>query len=279
MDQPLVYIIVLNWNGRDLLDDCLSSLQKVTYYNYRILLVDNGSSDDSVEFVQSQFQRVEVLQLDQNHGFAKGNNLGFEYAIKNSAEFVIFLNNDTKVDHNFIEPLITPFIDENIGQTVPKIYYADEPEKIWYAGGRINFWTGNIFHVGIRQKDREEFNSPASTDYATGCCFAMRASDYADLSGFDESFTMYGEDADLSIRINKNGKRVLFAPGSKIYHKVSASIGGAFSLSKIKRKLLANFRIMLKYTQPFQWLVQLICFPFLIVCGIIKYFRLRFFNK
>ena len=93
--EASVTVIVLNWNGKVLLEDCLGTLEKVEYNNYNVLVVDNGSSDDSVEFVQSQFPRVEVLQLDQNHGFAKGNNLGFEYAIKNGAEFVIFLNNDT----------------------------------------------------------------------------------------------------------------------------------------------------------------------------------------
>ncbi len=274
-DKPNVFLIVLNWNGIDLLEDCLSSLQKVTHNNYKTLLVDNCSTDDSVEFVKSHFPSVDILQLDKNYGFARGNNLGCEHAKNNGAEYVIFLNNDTLVDPNFIEPLISFFADKAVGQTVPKIYYAEEREKIWYAGGKINFWTGNIYHEGIRQKDEEKYNIEKVTDYATGCCIAMRVADYAEINGFDESFTMYGEDVDLSIRIKNRGQKVIFVPNSKIYHKVSASIGGAFSLKKIKRKGLANMKLMFMYSQPYQWLVQLICLPFLILKGIITFLRYR----
>ncbi len=274
-ENPLVTVIVLNWNGKELLKDCLESLEKVEYPDYNVLVVDNGSNDGSVSYVQTEFPDVELLILDQNYGYAKGNNRGFEYAKSSGAEFVIILNNDTIVDADFIEPLLNPFKDESIGQTVPKIYYADEKEKIWYAGGKINYWTGFITHEGIREVDAEKFNKIKITDYATGCCFCMRVNDFSNFNGFDESFSMYGEDADLSMRVQNNGLKVLFVPDSKIYHKVSASIGGAFSLTKIKRKVLANAKIQFKYAHPYQWLTQLVSLPFLAIGGIIKYFRYK----
>lgn len=270
-----VTVIVLNWNGQELLKDCLESLEKVEYPNYNVLVVDNGSSDDSVKFMQTEFPDVELLVLDQNYGYAAGNNRGFEYAKSSGSEFVIFLNNDTFVEADFITSLLEPFSNQAIGQTVPKIYYADDREKIWYAGGKINFWSGNIYHEGIRQFDNEKYSSNKLTNYATGCCFCMRSKDFAALNGFDESFSMYGEDVDLSLRLRNKGLNIKYVPDSKIYHKVSASVGGAFSLVKIKRKVLANAKLMFKYAQPYQWLAQLVYLPVLILCGVIKYFRYK----
>lgn len=271
-----VTVIVLNWNGRELLEDCLGSLEKVDYNHFNVLVVDNGSTDNSVEYVTSTFPNVDILELNENLGFAAGNNVGFKHAVlAYNMKFVIFLNNDTIVDENFIKPLLLPFNDLTVGQTAPKIFYESEKEKIWYAGGKVNLWTGNIFHEGIRKIDTERFKKNKNTDYATGCCFCIKTSDFEKLNGFDESFSMYGEDVDLSLRVMKSGKNVFFIPESKIYHKVSASIGGAFSLQKIKRKGLANMKLMFKYAQPYQWLVQLICLPFLIFKGIVTYFRYR----
>lgn len=271
-----VTVIVLNWNGRELLEDCLGSLEKVDYNHFNVLVVDNGSTDNSVEYVTSTFPNVDILELNENLGFAAGNNAGFKHAVlAYNMKFVIFLNNDTIVDENFIKPLLLPFNDLTVGQTAPKIFYESEKEKIWYAGGKVNLWTGNIFHEGIRKIDTERFKKNKNTDYATGCCFCIKTSDFEKLNGFDESFSMYGEDVDLSLRVMKSGKNVFFIPESKIYHKVSASIGGAFSLQKIKRKGLANMKLMFKYAQPYQWLVQLICLPFLIFKGIVTYFRYR----
>jgi|TARA_Y100000294_G_C8570257_1_gene342442 hypothetical protein len=274
MKSSLVYIIVLNWNGKKLLDDCLNSLMKLEYNNYKVLMVDNASTDGSVDYVKTKFSDVETISLDKNYGFAGGNNKGFEYASKNNAEYIIFLNNDTIVDSNFIDPLLIPFGNAEVGQTVPKIFYANHQDKIWYAGGKINFWTGHIYHEGIRDSDSEKYREVKETDYATGCCFCMRTADFASLLGFDESFSMYGEDADLSLRLRKNKMTVYFVPDSIIYHKVSASIGGAFSLTKIKRKFRSNLKLMIRHAKPYQWVSQAVSMPFLLLFGLLKYIRL-----
>lgn len=278
MENQLVYIIVLNWNGRHLLEDCLGSLHKINYSNYKILLVDNGSTDNSVAFVKTHFPDVAILQLDQNFGFAQGNNLGFQHSKTENADYVIFLNNDTWVDPNFIQPLLEPFADEQIGQTIPKIFYADQREKIWYAGGKVNFWTGNIYHVGIRKNDSQQYSKTELTDYATGCCLAMRVKDFEEIGGFDQSFNMYGEDVDLSIRIRATGKKIFFVPESKIWHKVSASVGGAYSLDKIKRKGSALIKLYFKHAILPECLTVIIISPIIVLCYFIKYLRLRFFN-
>ena len=251
--NPLVYIIILNWDGRDLTLDCLKSLSKINYDNYKILVVDNGSSDDSVSTIQKKYPNVKILQLEKNIGYAAGNNEGFEHVKNQNPELVIILNNDTTVDPNFIEPLIKPLTENSvIGQTVPKIYYSSGQNKIWYAGGKVNKWLGLIYHKGIRQIDAEQFNIEEMTDYATGCCFCMRTKDFNILGGFDTSFPMYGEDVDLSLRVKTMDKRILFIPKSKIWHKVSASIGGELSILKIKRKFFGLIKLFKKHTNIFQ---------------------------
>jgi GT2 family glycosyltransferase len=247
MSEPLVYIIVLNWNGKTLILDCLKSLQKITYPNAKVLVVDNGSTDDSVVSVQEQYPAVEILALPSNLGFAKGNNAGFEFARKYHPQFVIFLNNDTIVDPGFIEPLLQPFKDDSaVGQTVPKIYYADKPNLIWFGGSTIYLLLGLIKHDGIRCADGPRFNHAKEVDYATGCCLCMRTDDYASLNGFDESFPMYSEDVDLSLRLKKMGRKILFIPKSKIWHKVSASVGGSFSFKKWMKKSSAKLKLIVK---------------------------------
>lgn len=279
MNSSLVYIIVLNWNGKNLLHDCLSSLAKVKFDNYKVLLVDNASTDGSVDYVRNEYLDIELLVLEKNYGYAKGNNRGFDYAKGRGAEYVIFLNNDTIVDENLIEPLIEPFKDKNVGQTVPKIFYADEKDKIWYAGGKINFWTGHIYHEGIRKYDNPNFTAPKQTDYATGCCFCMKVGDFKVMNGFNELFPMYAEDADISLRIRKLGKKVMFSPKSIIWHKVSSSVGGELSFQKIIRKYRGYLKLYCLHANIRQWVTAALCSPFLLLINIIKYFRLRFFDS
>ncbi len=273
---PAVQIIILNWNGYELTRDCLRSLAAIKRSDVGILVVDNGSTDGSVERLQVEFPAVEYLSLPENIGFAKGNNRGFESLQDDPPDFVIFLNNDTLVEPDFIDPLIQPLrYDELIGQTVPLIMYADQRDMIWYAGGLINFWSGFTYHRHIRKPLSSVHLTSGATDYATGCCFAMRNTDFDRLGGFDEAFAMYSEDADLSLRLRAGGKKVWLVPNVKIYHKVSASIGGAFSFSKLKRKSKGQWKLTLRHASPIQFITMFLFLPVRIIDGIIKYIRLR----
>ena len=219
-----VTVIVLNWNGKELTIKCLESLKKVNYSNFNILVVDNGSTDGSVDTLKEKFPDVSVLALENNLGYASGNNRGFDSLESDPPKFVIFLNNDTIVDVNFIEPLVKQLLTKkHAGQTVPKIYYENDPKLIWYAGGIVNLWTGSIYHLGIRQNDGPGYSKTNKTKYATGCCFCIRYEEFKEFGGFDENFPMYSEDVDLSLWIRSAGKQVWFVPDSKIWHKVSSS--------------------------------------------------------
>ena len=271
MEKPSVTVIVLNWNGKDLTIECLESLKQINYSNFNILIVDNGSTDGSVELLKEKFPEVSILVLEKNLGYASGNNRGFASLEPDPPEFVIFLNNDTIVDKNFIEPLVRQLLThKKASQTVPKIYYEKYPKLIWYAGGIVNLWTGSIYHLGIRQYDGPAYSKTHKTKYATGCCFCMRYEEFKEFGGFDEAFPMYSEDVDLSLWIRAAGKQVWFVPDSKIWHKVSASLGGAFSLGKIVRKARGIFLLIKKHANLVQLLTLIVLLPIQLIIVLLK---------
>ena len=264
-----VNLFVLNWNGRDLILDCLSSLEKITYPNVKVYVIDNGSSDNSVTAIRNQFPDYEIIELPKNYGFARGNNAGFEL-VKQKADYTIFLNNDTIVDPNFVEPLINAMeSNSTVKQSTPKIFYADNLDYIWFGGGKVSLWAGWIRHLGIRQKDSMQFSFDRNVDYATGCCVCMRTVDFESIGMFDESFLMYGEDVDLSLRFRKQGGQILFVPESKIWHKVSSSIGTQFSIRKWKRKNIGKIKIVTKHVHPAQLPIVM---PLAILVSILELF-------
>ena len=264
-----VNLFVLNWNGRDLTLDCLSSLEKITYPNVKVYVIDNGSSDNSVTAIRNQFPDYEIIGLPENYGFARGNNAGFEL-VKQKADYTIFLNNDTIVDPNFVEPLINAMeSNSTVKQSTPKIFYADNLDYIWFGGGKASLWAGWIRHLGIRQKDSMQFSFNRNVDYATGCCVCMRTVDFESIGMFDESFLMYGEDVDLSLRFRKQGGQILFVPESKIWHKVSSSIGTQFSIRKWKRKNIGKMKLVTKYVHPAQLPIVM---PLAILVSILELF-------
>ena len=244
----------------------MSSLNKISYQNSKIIVIDNGSKDDSVNFISKTFPKVKILELNQNYGFAEGNNIGFNSIDK--AEYSIFINNDTIVDPGFVEPLINSLeADKKIMQVSPKIFYNHHKDTIWYAGGKVNLSFGYIKHKGIRKKDSQIFSIQSKTDYATGCCICMRSNDFDEIGGFDNSFPMYCEDVDLSLRFQEMGGEVYYVPDSKIWHKVSFSVGGEFSIKKWKRKGLGKVKLIFKHLNP---LMALLTFPFLILFAIFE---------
>jgi GT2 family glycosyltransferase len=234
--HPVTWIIILNWNGAEDTLGCLNSLAGLMSPSCRVLVVDNGSSDGSAELIRNAFPDVELLLLPSNCGYAAGNNAGFRRIMELHAEYVIFLNNDTVVDAGFCDPLIeTLQKNPSAGIAVPKIFYWDRPDIIWYAGGKVRLSTGLISHVGLRKQDAPEFDHPGTTEYATGCCLAMRCRDFQKVGGFDETFRMYAEDVDLSLRVCSLGLRIEYVPSARLWHKVSSSLQGNAILKRIKK--------------------------------------------
>jgi len=218
------YIIVLNWNGKEDTLDCLKSLRSTNYGNYQVVLVDNGSEDDSVAVVRKNFPEVEIVETGKNLGFAGGNNVGIEYAVKRGADYVFLINNDTTVHPDYLRELVeVAESDVKIGAAGSKIYYYSEPERIWFAGGRINWLKNKGEHIGLDEIDRGQFDETRETDYLTGCALLVKREVIEGVGMLKEDYFLYYEDVDYSLRIQNAGYKTVYVPKSKIYHKVSRS--------------------------------------------------------
>jgi GT2 family glycosyltransferase len=267
----LVYIIVLTWNGKADTLECLQSLQKLSYPNYKIIVVDNASIDGTAEEVLQLYPTVELIRNSLNLRFAGGNNVGIKAALKNQADYILLLNNDTTVAENFLSHLIEAAeSDEQVGMAVPKIYYHSDPKRIWYAGGKIDWWSGSISHSGVRETDNGQFEKIKTTDYITGCAMLVKKNVIEKIGILDESYFIYGEDADWSLRVVRAGFKLLFVPKAIIWHKVSVSTGGHFSWFKNWNKLKSQLRFLIRYAKPSNWLTIPILLPLNILLTIYR---------
>jgi GT2 family glycosyltransferase len=257
---PSVDIIVLNWNGKRDTLECLASLRSVDYPRRRVIVVDNGSTDDSVAAIRTDFPEAVILETGSNLLFAGGNNAGIRKSLADGTDIIMLLNNDTTVDPGFVGALVHRLqSDRSAGAVGPKIVYSAAPQTIWYAGGEISFWTGTMKHRGIRAADDGTFDEPGATDYATGCCLCATRDAWERVGLLDVSYAMYAEDADWCVRASRAGFGIGYEPSAKVYHKVSISAGGHTSLFKLRRKFASNLRFFFRHAAWYQWCV----FPWL----------------
>ncbi len=254
--QPLVFIIIINWNGRDITLDCLNSLSRITYKNVKTIVVDNASADGSSWALREKFPNVVVLEMKQNLRFAGGTNFGIRYGLEHGAEMFLLLNNDTTVHEEFLSAMVARITSrQDIGMVAPKIYYDAEPNRIWFAGGTISLWTGTMKHIGLREIDNGQYDASRDIEYSTGCCFLTWRDVVENIGLLDESYTMYSEDADWSMRVRRAGYSIVYEPKAKVWHKLSVSSGGHVSWFKMRHKFVSNLRFFARYAAWYHWLV------------------------
>jgi GT2 family glycosyltransferase len=253
--SPAVAVIVLTWNGKDLTLDCLRSLDAVTTAGVRVYLVDNGSTDDTVAAVRRlAHDRVTTIENGANLGFAAGNNAGIRRALADGADFILLLNNDTLVDPAFVDELLAEMrATPDAGIAAPKIYFADPPDRIWFAGGGVSLWRGVAWHIGIREVDRGQYDTARDIGYASGCALLARREVFERVGLLDEGYRAYFEDADLCMRARRAGFRARYCPRARVWHRVSASTGGQLSRRKATRKLASARRFFAHYARPYHW--------------------------
>ena len=177
-ELPLISIIILNYNSTKVTCEFLESTKKLTYPNYEILVIDNASTIDPTEEIESQnFPFTKLIVNDTNLGFAGGNNMGIKMAL---GSYVFVVNNDTEVTPNLLEILIEPFFhDSKIGVVCPKIKYFEKPEIIQYAGyQKMNPYTGRAFSIGGYEKDIGQYDKPVFTNSAHGAAMLVKKEIY-----------------------------------------------------------------------------------------------------
>jgi GT2 family glycosyltransferase len=266
-----VFIIILNWNGKKDSLSCLESVGKLKTrgFSLEVVVVDNASKDGSVgafQKVKLTNAKLTILENSQNLGFAAGNNVGLQYALKNKADYVMVLNNDTLIDQSLVSELLK-VAEENkkAGILSPKIYFAhgfefhkkryqtkDLGKVIWYAGGQIDWQNVYALNFGVDEVDRGQHNSVRKIDFATGACCLFRAQALRKAGLFDEKYFMYLEDVDLSLRIKNFGWQLLFVPQAFLWHKVSQSSGIGSNLNDYfitRNRLLFGMRYAQFYTK------------------------------
>ena len=233
-DGP-IHVVILNWNRRDDTLSCLASLEQSTRQPERTWLVDQGSTDDSVQSIRSDFPWVDIIQTGTNTGFARGMNIGIQYALQSGAASVLLLNNDTIVSPSALERLVAQQ-SPGVGIVGPAIFYTDRPHEIWSIGNDVNRLLYDI--TGSDSGGKHLPTHPIERGFISGCAMLISRRALADAGLFDERFFMYYEDLDFCIRYADAGYRLMLAPDAHIWHRVSQSSGGRNSPAE--RNLMAR---------------------------------------
>lgn len=246
--NPLVCIIIVNYNGWQDTIDCVESISCNSYSNYRVIIVDNCSTDES-SIVLSKLadnSMIYFIQAEENKGFSAGNNIGIKKAVELGAEFFMLLNNDTIVTMDFLSHLVDSYRESNIKNSVftGLILYEKDRNRIWYAGGSYNKNTALSTHHYMNETMGDIKLRKKEVSFISGCEMLCPISVIDKVGYMDDDYFLYAEDVDFCCRLSKNGYRLFFDPTSVIFHKVSASTSKISSASQYYS--VRNRRLLIK---------------------------------
>lgn len=234
-----IAIVILNWNGKKFLNDFLPSVIKYSG-DARIIVADNASTDDSVSFLKHEFPTIEIIQNDQNGGFAKGYNDALK---KVQSPFYLLLNSDVEVSENWLNPLLEKMKDTTIAGCQPKVLSYDNKSKFEHAGAAggfldhnyYPFCRGRIFNE--TEEDTQQYDGETEVFWTSGACMLIRSELFHQVGGFDELFFAHMEEIDLCWRIKRLGFGFKIIPSSKVFH-----VGGGTLNYFSPKKTYLNFR-------------------------------------
>lgn len=235
--MPNVGIVISNYNGWQDTVQCLESLEKQTYRDFEIILLDDASTNDSVQQLQQRLPANTVFLPQQaNSGFAAVNNVGMRRALADGCDWVLLLNNDTVAAPDFLETLLRQTPAGAV--SCPKMLFLDPPDEIWFAGGELDRTTGKVRHLGGHEKDGPAFGEKKQVSFITFCCVLLPRQVIEQVGFLDETLFMYCEDVDYCIRLADAGVPLWFLPDARIWHKAGGSAGGMLSVYYITRNTL-----------------------------------------
>ncbi len=234
-------IVILNWNGKAMLQKFLPSVTSHCPAEAEVIVADNGSTDDSLSFVSTEYPAIRIIRLDKNHGFAEGYNRALAEV---DAEYYVLLNDDVEVTPQWIEPIVNMMDnDSSIAMAQPKMLMYDKRDTFEYAGGAggfidkygYPFCRGRIFNN--LEEDHGQYDDACEIFWASGAAMFVRASVWHELGGLDNDFFAHMEEIDLCWRAKNAGYRIVYCPDSVIYH-----VGGGTLPKSSPRKTYLNFR-------------------------------------
>jgi hypothetical protein len=228
MKNPEIFIVILNWNGKSDTLVCLTSLQSLQYSQYKIIIIDNGSTDDSVHEIRALYPEMTVIETGQNLGYAEGNNVGIRYALEQDAEFILLLNNDTTVAPDLLDQLVNAATqNSNAGVFGATLFYMDKPDTVWFAGAQ---WNAQTLTFDYPYQDQTLPDNPrTATDYACGAALFFRAEVAHSIGLLDARFFLVWEESDWCLRAARAGYGCKLVPSAYVWHKVGASFDGESS--------------------------------------------------
>jgi GT2 family glycosyltransferase len=219
MEKPLIFIVILNWNGKDVIKNCLNSVENIDYPNFQTVVVDNGSNDGSQNLIKLEFPRVLLIENEKNMGVAEGNNIGIKFALKMGAEYIFILVNDIIVDSNILNILLFEHKYNNIvGIVAPIVLDMGNREYIQENGNLINWKKGRAYLLD-RGNIKDVHPIKREVDYV-GLPF-INANIIDTIGYYDPKYFVYWEDADFCIRVKRAGYKIISVPDAKIWHKLS----------------------------------------------------------
>lgn len=216
-----IVCIIVNYNGINDTVEAIRSLENSSC-PIDIIVIDNASKNEEGTKLKNMFSDINVIINTTNVGFAGANNIGMKYALDNGYSYILLLNNDTVIAKDMIEELMD-YADEKT-VVVPTMYYYSDPQTIWYAGGKFNRFTGSSKHIISK-------NISGNINFATGCCMLIPSQIVKEIGMLDESYFMYCEDADYSIKLIKSKKNIVNVPTAHLWHKVGKSSATVSNLS------------------------------------------------
>jgi GT2 family glycosyltransferase len=213
MKMPLVYVVILNWNGKACLDKALRSVFRLKYENVQTVIVDNDSNDGSFEQARRNFGKAHFIRNEANVGFARGMNVGIRFAIAHGAEYIWILNNDTEVDERSLSELVSA-AEEKGRHTLFSPAVLNPDGTGWFSGGEIRWWRMRAEHVYPGSNG----TAPYETGFLSGCAMFFSRESIVKLNLFDERYFLYYEDADLSVRAKDMDMKLFMVPRSRVFH-------------------------------------------------------------
>jgi GT2 family glycosyltransferase len=221
--NPKISTIILNWNNFKDTKECIESLKQSGIPFFKIIVIDNGSSDNSADLLEKEYKNISeiiFIRNGKNLGFASGVNIGIKLALEINSDYVFLINNDALIKSDTIIELLSVFNFDNVGISGPRIFFYNEPQKIWQGGGYFSY-----LKAGVKVPEKNKFENTEKLEkkevsFLTGCAMLIKKDVFEKVGLFDEKFFFYTEDLDLCLRALRGGFKIMYVPSSKVYHKI-----------------------------------------------------------